>query len=92
MGSMISELCPVCGYRLGFSPWRGESASDEICPCCYIQFGYDDSVAETRRDVYEKWREQWIGEGMKWHGKGEQPPPNWDPIRQLESIGIRLPL
>jgi hypothetical protein len=50
-----STLCPVCGYDLGFEPWRGESASDEICPCCGIQFGYSDFAGgdpEARKALY----------------------------------------
>jgi hypothetical protein len=82
------NLCPVCGFDLGFQPWAGNSASDEICPCCHVQFGYDDWKEETRADVYKQWREKWISEGMKWQGKGRERPENWNPVRQLADIGI----
>lgn len=91
--SVESDLCPVCGYRLGFAPWNGASASDEICPCCFIQFGYDDGSAEDenlRAQVYTEWRKRWIAEGMRWNSKGRKPPHEWDPIKQLRSIGVEL--
>lgn len=88
-----SDLCPVCGYSLGFLPWNGRSASDEICPCCYIQFGYDDADVQDeggRTQIYAVWRKRWIGEGMKWNSKGRKPPDAWNPIEQLRSIGVQL--
>jgi len=87
---IASELCPVCGYHLGFAPWKGASASDEICPCCFIQFGYDDWAdgdAGAREAIYHDWRRRWISDGMKWRGKGKEPPPGWNPIEQLRAIG-----
>ncbi len=91
--SMVSSsnLCPVCGYALWFSPWNGESASDEICPCCFIQFGYDDAAGgdtEARRTTYENWRQRWIDAGMPWKSRGTKPSDNWDPLEQLKAIGI----
>lgn len=93
MHSVESCLCPVCGYMLGFHPWEGGSASDEICPCCYIQFGYDDWAegdGEKRGEIYESWRKRWIEQGMKWSSKGQRPPDAWNPIEQLRSIGIQV--
>jgi hypothetical protein len=78
---------------LGFLPWDGKSASDEICPCCYIQFGYDDTNGgdESGRDkVYVEWKRVWIEEGMKWNSKGRRPPAEWNPADQLRLIGIQL--
>jgi hypothetical protein len=92
MDTEKSEHCPVCGYNLGFSPWEGPSASDEICPCCFIQFGYDDFTegdASARQGIYDDWRRLWIDEGMKWHSKGRQPPYNWNPVEQLRAIGAK---
>jgi len=85
--------CPVCGYNLGYSPWEGDSSSDEICPCCYIQFGYDDWVEDgpsARENIYENWRKCWIDGGMKWHSKGINPPVGWNPVDQIRTIGICL--
>ena len=88
---MISDnltLCPVCGYDLEFRPWEGESPSDEICPCCGIQFGYTDMAGGDpvrRQTLYREWRQQWIGNGMRWrHGK---PPAGWNPLEQLRNVG-----
>ena len=89
---MTIELCPVCGYRLGFPPWKGESASDEICPCCYIQFGFDDYAggdAEGRSAVYLAWRNRWLAEGLKWRSR-QKAPPHWDPVLQLATIGVQI--
>lgn len=62
---MSKDRCPVCGYSLGFAPWKGESASDEICPGCGIQFGYNDARPDLREGVYAEWRRQWIAGGRR---------------------------
>jgi hypothetical protein len=91
MVSITSEVCPVCGYELGFPAWKDESASDVICSCCYIHFGNDDwaeGKPEARKDIYDTWRKRWILEGMKWRGKSKKPPQGWNSIEQLKAIGI----
>ncbi len=94
MSLRSSNRCPVCGYDLGFPPWTGDSASDEICPSCGIQFGYDDAAGgqpEMRTHVYEEWRRKWINSGMKWSSVGQPPPPLWDPREQLRGIEAYRP-
>lgn len=88
-----SMLCPVCGFNLGFEPWKGESASDEYCPCCGIQFGYHDvteasGMEGTKEQIYMKWRKHWIENAMKWDSDTILPPLNWNPCEQLKTIGI----
>jgi hypothetical protein len=61
--------CLVCGYDLGYEPWRGASASHHICKSCGIQFGYDD-VPEgagrqgSREEIYGMWFREWAVKGM----------------------------
>jgi len=86
----MANLCPVCGFDLGFPPWQDDSPSDEICPCCLIQFGYDDAAGgdlKQRSKIYDLWREKWRKEGMKWRG-ASHPPQGWDGIAQLRKAGI----
>jgi hypothetical protein len=81
-------ICPVCGFQLGFKPWDGESASDEICPSCGIQFGYDDAAGGElagKFQVYSAWRRRWIDSGMKWWSKRDQPS-DWNPKAQIERL------
>jgi len=81
--------CPVCGYDLDFTPWKGESAADEMCPCCGIQFGYDDFAGgqpELRPRIYAQWRDKWMREGMRWSSRGIEPPPGWNAAEQLRRI------
>lgn len=81
--------CPVCGVDLGFPPWKGNSASDEICPCCYIQFGFDDAPEDesiSRQQVYREWRQKWVADGMRWSSINRRPPANWNPIEQLRNV------
>ena len=88
---MIDTKCPVCGFDLGFPPWNGDSASDEICPCCGIQFGYTDWAggdAERRKETYVNWRRKWISDGMVWDKGRSDPPPDWNPVAQLKRIGV----
>lgn len=87
----VQNLCPACGYDLGFRPWTGNSASDEICPSCGIQFGYDDAAGgdiNARTAIYSQWRRAWIRGGMKWQGRGMSEPPDWDPSLQLIRAGL----
>lgn len=83
-----SDLCPVCGFNLGFPAWAGSSASDEICPSCGMQFGYDDAAGgnEAARIItYAEWRAQWVRDGMPWRSC-RPAPPAWDPCKQLSRI------
>jgi len=82
------NVCPVCGYALGFQPWQGASSSDEICPSCGIQFGYDDAAggdAESRGRLYSDWRGEWVAAGMPWRSK-VPAPRRWNPEQQLKSF------
>jgi acyl carrier protein len=84
--AVVSEnYCLVCGYDLGFPPWKGGSASDEICPCCGIQFGYHDVAAEGRTMVYRDWRYRWVSGGCSWWSK-LGPPQGWNPLEQLKRV------
>ena len=86
MESLRRNLCPICGYDLGFPPWDGESPSDEICPCCSIQFGYNDAAGgdvKQRIELYKSWRQKWIDNGMQWDKGCTKPPPGWNPVEQL---------
>jgi len=88
----IANYCPVCGFDLGFKPWDGDSASDEICPCCGIQFGYTDMAGgdiNPRQQLYREWRERWIGQGMQWKSVRKRPA-DWNAVRQLQNIGIEI--
>lgn len=90
MDAMTENHCPVCGYDLGFPAWDSGSPSDEICPCCGIQFGYDDAAggeAQLRRQTYDKWRADWVADGMPWRSAGIRRPENWEPRVQLNAIG-----
>lgn len=90
MRSQASYMCPVCGYTgLPQAPWQGDLPSDYICPSCGIQFGYDDAGCNGpagRREIYKQSRNKWIQEGMRWFSKGREPPPGWDPERQLRQL------
>ena len=83
----FKELCPVCGYALGFEAWKGDLPSDEICPCCGIQFGYFDSAptANERAHEHDEWRKRWIALGMPWSSVAIKPPTNWNPEQQLRN-------
>ncbi len=86
-----STLCPVCGYDLGFEPWRDGRPSHESCPSCGIEFGYHDvpegaGLAGSRAEIYAAWRRDWVKKGMPWSGVGEPEPPGWHPDVQLKRI------
>jgi hypothetical protein len=85
------EICPACGFSLGFKLWDGDLASFEICPCCFMQFGYDDFAggdALRREQMYSEWRHRWIAEGHPWRGAAT-PPAGWDARKQLsDNLGL----
>ena len=88
----MSNMCPVCGYpNLDEPAYRetpkGGLGSLEICPSCGFQYGYTDDAIHT---TFEQWRAQWISRGMKWRSKGMQPPPGWDPRKQLLNVGVKI--
>ncbi len=81
-----NNICPVCGYDLGFQPRNGDSPSDEICPSCGIQFGYDDARGgEFREGQYFGWRKKWAQDGHRWYSSKPQPQ-DWNPEEQLKNL------
>jgi len=89
----LKNLCPVCGFDLGFPAWDGDFPSDDICLSCGIQFGYTDFAGgdkAARQELYKEWRERWLMGGMRWNGEGEDPPENWNPVKQLRRIGVEV--
>lgn len=86
-----NSFCPVCGYDLGFLPWKDNSSSDEICPSCGIQFGYDDSARDNiqlREEIYKQWRDKWLKNGPKWYSSRPKPL-NFNAKKQLLNISIK---
>ena len=85
----MTKLCPACGYELDQPAWIGLNPSDEICPSCGIQYGYDDAAGgnlQLRQQIYNRWREEWIMQGMPWSSVGIPTPPNWNPHEQVQRI------
>lgn len=82
---IMKHQCPVCGYPdLEDSPHSlGGGASYEICPSCGFQFGYTD---DDQGISYEEWRASWTKKGMPWSSIGIDPPPGWDPVKQLQAL------
>ena len=91
-GDIVRYTCPVCGYdELNEEPWSEHSgSSDEFCPSCGIQFGYHDDVANhdviARGEIWKKWRQKWVENGMPWSSVGIKPPSDWDPVKQLKNV------
>ena len=82
----MSFQCPVCGYpalqEAPRDPQTG-SGSYEICPSCGFQFGVDDDDGGW---TYAAWRDRWTRAGMRWWSTSSEPPPGWDPARQLDAL------
>lgn len=71
---MTTHRCPVCAYQMPEPPEEGN-----ICSCCGTEFGYDDDLGVTYRQL----RELWISRGMPWFSPAARPPMIWNPVRQL---------
>ena len=87
----MSFICPVCGYPDLEEQPRSDSTggSYEICPSCGIQFGYSDEAGgdkDARKELYRRWREEWIKAGMTWDKGRTKPPIGWDAREQLRKI------
>ncbi len=88
----MKHVCPVCGYSDLTEPpcYNNDplnSPSHEICPSCGFQFGYSDLNSGF---TFSEWRQKWITEGAPWCGKGTKTPKDWNPVQQLENIGVKL--
>ena len=94
--------CPICGFdQLDQPPYDPETGNEshDICSSCGFEYGYtDDGAASgkypldwTREMIIKDYREQWIESGMKWAFPDDQHnlmPEGWDPVAQLNNIGI----
>jgi hypothetical protein len=79
------QLCPVCGFKLGFVPWQNGMPADKPCPCCGIHFGYDDANESSRANVYLTLRQRWISDGRRWWS-ADPVPPEYNPPWQLARV------
>lgn len=75
--------CPVCRFAgLSEAPYDTfNCASYSICPCCGTEFGYDDASA-----AHDALRAKWVDGGMHWWSPNVEPPPGWDPRKQLGDV------
>ncbi len=79
-------LCPVCGYELEFTPWKGgDESPDRHCDCCGLCFGLDDLFATDRDELYKLWRYRWIRDGKRWWSIKPEPP-DFNPEEQLKRL------
>ena len=74
----MNYQCPVCGYNKMKEP----PVDFYICPCCGVEFGNDDFEFS-----HAQLREHWIDGGLRWFSSFTAPPPHWDPIAQLRTLG-----
>ncbi len=72
---MIHYTCPVCAY--GQMPYSADEGT--ICPCCGTEFGYDDTMGVTFRNL----RDRWVASHTPWFSPLDTPPPMWNGVRQL---------
>ncbi len=74
-------LCPVCGYNQITRP----PEDFYICPCCGTEFEADDFDK-----TYDELRLEWKERGMDWFSRYTKPPIGWNPLQQLENLGISI--
>ena len=82
----MANICPICNYDKLKEPPYNEygDGSYEICPCCGFEFGVDDFPEKEKCQT--EWRMRWINDGYKWWSKHINPPQDWNPQKQLESL------
>lgn len=76
---MTTYTCPICAYS------RMPYAADEgnICPCCGTEFGFDDDLGVSFRNI----RDRWVANGTPWFSPLDARPLFWSGIAQLVSAG-----
>lgn len=86
----MKYLCPVCGFKDLDKPAYFENGepSYQICRACFYEYGYDD---DSEGITHSQWRDQWISEGMPWRSNPKNQPADWNPKKDLETIGVFLP-
>ena len=72
--------CPVCAYSQ--MPYPVDEGN--ICPCCGTEFGFDDDLGVSHRQL----RDQWVQSGASWFSNIHQPREGWDGIVQLVVSGL----
>ena len=72
---MDSFTCPVCAYSL--MPYPADEGN--ICPCCGTEFGFDDDLGVSYREL----RDRWVEHGTPWFSPVEKPSVFWDGLEQL---------
>lgn len=90
MNELEKYLCPSCGYKFPLSLYAEDGqfdSVDEICSACGYQYGYTDINSGYS---FQEWRHQWIAQGMKFKHQIENQDPRWNPIAQLQTIGVEL--
>lgn len=93
----MKYFCPVCGFKgLDENPeglTLGFLGSFEICPCCGTEFGsdvYRGILGGVENSIHEL-RRKWIKAGFPWFDdKFVKKPKDWDPVKQLTNIGVKL--
>jgi hypothetical protein len=83
----MNHTCPVCGFDGLDEPPYSPSGDGlyEICPCCGFQFGVSD---DNQGISFHEWRHGWIERGMPWDSHGSNPPPDWNPLKQLSKLKL----
>src|SRR5712691_11392193 len=74
MAMINAYTCPVCAYSMVEPVEEGN-----ICPCCGTEFGYDDDLGVTYRQL----RQLWIEHGCPWFSPVAAMPNDWEPILQM---------
>jgi hypothetical protein len=74
---ILQYTCPVCAYSQ--MPYAADFGN--ICPCCGTEFGYDDDLGVTFREL----RDRWVVNGTPWFSPLDDPAPMWSGLAQLAS-------
>lgn len=74
-------ICPVCGWdKIEEFP----NNTFEICPCCGTEYGVADNGYQDIAS-WEFLRQIWIENGYRWWSNMQNPPEDWQPLKQLKN-------
>src|SRR5579859_4123584 len=85
---VAKSYCPVCGYDLKLP--NSESVVEK-CPSCSFKLGKIPFDHIDTDNIHVRiWRMVWVEDRMPWCSQDLSRPSAWDPIRQMQAIGVHL--
>jgi transcription elongation factor Elf1 len=88
---MNKNHCPVCGYKDIVVLDEFNCTTFEICECCGNESGLEYHNFTPEVDILKLRQEWFIKNKCEWWGEKSSIPKNWNPVKQLQAVGLYPP-